>query len=178
MMWSGVKQLMWIALVQKWRNRLVLERRKVYGFRSGAAAERSVGRDALSLGKNIATFFTDCWTTTALKNIRKYAHYDSQLESVVRGSCKIWGSHSGIAEDSSILGCATVSLGTLFLMFFKGHNAFVFVVEQSDSWSAWCRWWWWWCALLLLKHCTTFWRHSHSSRRCDLPVQQHTVTSQ
>jgi len=33
-------------------------------------------------------FFMDC-LTTILENIRKYAHYDARLESVVLGSRKI-----------------------------------------------------------------------------------------
>ena len=73
-------------------------------------------------------FFMDSLTTTILENVRKYSHHDSRLESVVLVSRKIWGSHSGIAEDSSILGCATVSLGRLFLMFLR-------VIMPSSSWS-------------------------------------------
>lgn len=31
-------------------------------------------------------------------------------------SLHIWGSHNGVSEDSSLLGCSTMSLGTRFLM--------------------------------------------------------------
>lgn len=46
---------MWITLLQKWRNRLVLECCKIYGFHSGVA-EDSVGCGTQLLGKNIPTF--------------------------------------------------------------------------------------------------------------------------
>lgn len=172
MMWSGVKQLMWTALMQKWRNRLVLERHKVYGFRC-CTAECSVGCDAVLVGKNVATFLR------GLLDHHPWKHQEVRTIRLITRVCSTWNlqdlqltqwdcwryKHSGM--------CHCV-IGHIVPDVFKGHNTFVFTVEQSSSWSPWCRWW---CAVLLHKYCVTFWTHCRS-RCCDLPVQQHSITSQ
>ena len=34
-------------------------------------------------------------------------------------TCEVWGSHSSVAEDSSLLSCSAVSLGEWFLLFWR-----------------------------------------------------------
>jgi hypothetical protein len=46
-------------------------------------------------------------------------------------TCKSWGSHSGVAEDSSLLRCDAVSLGEEFQ---KDRSAFIFRLKQP-SWT-------------------------------------------
>jgi len=164
MTWSGVKQLMWIALVQKWRNRLVLATSQRLWFslwcrRTFGGTWRSV------VGQEHCNFSS--WTAwpPSLKtseSTRTMTHDSSLYLEVIRFEV-----HGGIAEDSSILGCATVSMGRLFLMFLR-------VIMPSSSWSnslvrevldADDN-----VLLLLQKYCVMFWRHCYSSRCCDLPV--------